>query len=69
MFITELLFMSGDVNSNANTESAIWPLSIIQDIKGSESSTDANSKREADYERIRKLQEDLIEIQVSLIFS
>ncbi|KAJ6219154.1 hypothetical protein RDWZM_004966 [Blomia tropicalis] len=53
----------GDVNSNANTESAIWPLSIIQDIKGSESSTDANSKREADYERIRKLQEDLIEIQ------
>ncbi|KAI2807404.1 Dynamin-like 120 kDa protein, mitochondrial [Blomia tropicalis] len=59
----ELLFMSGDVNSNANTESAIWPLSIIQDIKGSESSTDANSKREADYERIRKLQEDLIEIQ------
>ena len=57
-----MLFLSGDAEST--TDSSIWPIAAVQEILGT-NTTNTSTNREADHERINKLQEELIEIQVS----
>ena len=74
MFHIELLFLSGDQEASGGdttTTQPVWSLPSIQQIKNSMKTNASNSaeSEEATYERIRKLQEELIEIQVTILNS